>query len=103
MKSKLQSKARQIAQSPVTKEALVSMKPEKSVWGFLGIIVFFILPEIIAFIWGGEITAYAKEGLLHATSLIDKYYFDLLVMLFEDGVSWLNLGIGVALLVWFFF
>lgn len=103
MRNNLHLKARQIVQSPVTQKAVVSMKPEKSIWGFLGIIVFFILPEIIAFIWGTEITAYAKEGLLHASSLIDKYYFDLLVMLFEEGGSWFNLGIGVAFLVWFFF
>lgn len=99
----MKHKLHQIAKHPKTKQALQSMKPEKSIWGFLGIVVFFILPEIVAFIWGTEITAYAKEGLLHTASLIDKYYFDFLVMLFEDGGSWLNLGIGVALLVWFFF
>jgi len=103
MKSKLHHKARQIAQSPVTQKAVVSLKPEKSIWGFLGIVVFIILPEIIAFIWGVEITAYAKQGLLHASSLVDKYYFDFLVMLFEDGGSWVNLIIGGVLLVWLFF
>lgn len=102
MKHKIASKARQIAQSPKTKEAIIAMKPEKSVWGFLGIVVFIILPEIIAFIWGVEITAYAKEGLLHTTSTVDKYYFDLLVMLFEEGGSWINLGLGAALLIWLF-
>jgi hypothetical protein len=103
MKQKLHAKVRQIAQNPAAKRALISMKPEKSVWGFLGIIFFFIVPEIIAFIWGAEITAYAKEGLLHAPAFIDKSYFDLLVMLFKDGGSWFNLIIGAALLIWFFF
>lgn len=103
MKHKLQAKARQIAQSPTTKKALIAMKPEKSVWGFLGIVLFLIVPEIIAFIYGIEITAYAKEGLLHAPSTVEKYYFDLLVMLFEEGGSWFNLAIGGALLIWFFF
>jgi hypothetical protein len=102
MKQKLHAKARKIAQSPATKKALIAMKPEKSVWGFLGIVLFLIVPEIIAFIYGVEITAYAKEALLHAGA-VEKYYFDFLVMMFEEGGSWVNLAIAAALLVWFFF
>lgn len=103
MKQKLHAKARQIAQSPKTKQALIAMKPEKSVWGFLGIVLFLILPEIVAFIYGVEITAYAKNALISSPSWFEKYYFDFLVMMFEEGGSWLNLVIAGALLVWFFF
>jgi CDP-diglyceride synthetase len=103
MKHKLQAKARQIAQSPITKKALITMKPEKSVWGFLGIVFFLIVPEIIAFIYGIEITAYAKEALSHSPAWFEKYYFDFLVMMFEEGGSWFNLAIAMALLIWFFF
>lgn len=103
MKHKIASKARQIAQSPKTQEALKSMKPEKSVWGFLGIVLFLIVPEIIAFIYGVEITAYAKEALTHNPATLEKYYFDFLVMMFGEGGSWVNLAIAAALLVWFFF
>lgn len=103
MKHKLKTKAQQIAQHPSTQKALTAMKPEKSVWGFLGIVLFFIAPEIIAFIWGAPITAFAKAQLLTSPSLFEKQYYDLLVMLFEDGGSWVNLAIGVALLVWLFF
>lgn len=103
MKQKLYAKARQISKSPTTKKALIAMKPEKSVWGFLGIVLFLIVPEIIAFIWGVEITAYAKEGLIHSSSSIETYYFDFLVMMFEEGGSWFNLAIGAAFLIWFFF
>ena len=103
MKQKLLNKARQISQSPKTAQALQSMKPEKSVWGFLGIVFFLILPEIIAFIYGVEITAYAKNALTHSSSWFEKYYFDFLVMMFEEGGSWFNLAIGGAFLVWFFF
>jgi len=103
MKQKMKEKAQQIARSPKTKEAVASMKPEKSVWGFLGVIVFFILPEIIAFIWGGEITSYAKSEFALATSFLERQYFELLVMLFEEGGSWVNLSIGIALLIWLFY
>ena len=103
MKHKLHAKIRQIAQNPATKHALISMKPEKSVWGVLGIILFFILPEIIAFTWGAEITASAKEGLSHTPAFLEMSYFKTLVWTFEDGGSWLNLTVAAALLVWLFF
>lgn len=103
MKQKLQAKARKIAQSPKTKQALNAMKPEKSVWGFFGIVLFLIVPEIIAFIYGVEITAYAKNTLALSPVWYEKYYFDFLVMMFEEGGSWFNLAIATALLIWFFF
>ena len=99
----MKQKLRKIAQSPKTKQALIAMKPEKSVWGFLGIVLFLIVPEIIAFIYGTPITAYAKEALTHSPAWFEKYYFDFLVMMFEEGGSWFNLAIGAALLIWFFF
>ena len=103
MKHKIKTKIKQITQHPTTQKALVSLKPEKSVWGFLGIVLFLIVPEIVAFIWGAEITAFAKSQALLASSFFDKQYYDLLLMLFQDGGSWLNLAIGAALLIWFFF
>lgn len=99
----MKQKIKQIAQNPATKKAFLSLKPEKSMWGFLGIVLFLIAPEIIAFIWGTDITVYAKSHLPHATSLVEGKYYDLLVMMFEDGGSWFNLAIGIAFLFWFFF
>ncbi|MDD2383965.1 MAG: hypothetical protein PHN18_07200 [Sulfurospirillaceae bacterium] len=96
-------KARQIAQNPKVQEAFKSMKPEKSIWGILGVIVFFILPEIIAYFWGAEITQYAKAALPLAASFVEAKSYELLIMLFEDGMSWFNLLFGLALLVWLFF
>jgi hypothetical protein len=103
MKHKIKTKIQKISQHPTTQKALVSLKPEKSVWGFLGIVVFLIVPEIIAFIWGSKITAFAQAQLLFHPTLFEKYYYDVLVMLFEEGGSWFNLAIGAALLIWFFF
>lgn len=103
MKHKIKTKIKQITQHPTTQKALVSLKPEKSVWGFLGIVLFLIVPEIIAFIWGVEITAFAQAQLLSNPAFFEKYYYDLLLMLFEEGGSWLNLAIAAALLIWFFF
>jgi uncharacterized protein YneF (UPF0154 family) len=103
MKEKLKTKAKEIKDNPKVQEAVKSMKPDKSIWGFLGVVVFFILPEIVAFIWGEEITAYAKDALLANPPIETQYYYDALVMLFEDGGSWINLAIGFAFLAWLFF
>lgn len=103
MKHKIKTKAQQIARHPTTQKALIALKPERSIWGFLGIVMFLIVPEIIAFIWGVPITAFANAQLLLSPALIEKQYYDLLLMLFENGGSWLNLAIGAALLIWLFF
>lgn len=103
MKKRLQEKAKQISQNPAAKKAVLSMKPQKSIWGFLGVIVFFILPEIIAFFYGADITAYAKMQLLQPNTVEMEYYYKFLVMMFEDGVSYLNLIIGIGLLIWLFY
>lgn len=103
MKQRLKEKARRIAQNPATKKAIVSIKPQKTIWGFLGVVLFFILPEVIAFFYGSDITTYANTQLLQANSTQMQYYYELLVMMFEDGVSWLNLGIGFGLLIWLFY
>lgn len=103
MKQILTAKAQQILRNPKTQKALHSLKPEKTLWGFFGVLLFFIAPEIVAFIWGGEITAYAREALVSAVSPPQHYYYELLVMLFSEGGSWFNLGFGVLLLVWLFF
>jgi hypothetical protein len=102
-KKALNEKARQIAQNPKVKEAFKSMKPAKSIWGILGVFIFFIFPEIIAYIWGTQITQYAKAGLPLAATFVEAKSYELLIMLFEDGMSWFNLLFGLALLVWLFF
>ncbi len=103
MKHKLKAKAMQIAKDPKVKQAFLSMKPEKSFWGILGVFFFFILPEIIAFFWSADITSYAQAHLLVASSFVETKSYEVLISLFEDGMSWFNLTFGMILLVWLFF
>ncbi|DAB28835.1 MAG: hypothetical protein A2513_07810 [Sulfurimonas sp. RIFOXYD12_FULL_33_39] len=103
MKEKIKAKAKEIATNPNTKKALLSMKPEKNFWGISGVVLFLILPEIVAYIWGADITAYANEQLKISDDFLEIKYYEMLVMLFEEGMSYLNLAIGIALLVWLFF
>lgn len=103
MRDKIKAKAKAIAQNPNTQKVLQDMKPEKNFWGISGVILFFIVPEIIAYIWGVDITQYAQNQLQNPHGFLEKQYYELLVMLFEEGMSYLNLAIGIALLVWLFF
>ena len=100
--SRFTEKTKRLAQNPQVNHAIKSIKPEKSIWGFLGVFVFFILPEIIAYGWGEQITHYATTHLPLATSYIEEKYFDLLIILFEEGISWFNLAMGIFFLIWLF-
>jgi len=50
MKEKIKAKAQAIVQNPNAKKALQSIKPQKNFWGIGGVVLFFIVPEIIAYI-----------------------------------------------------
>lgn len=99
----MREKLQKIARHPATKKALLDMKPEKSLWGILGVLLFFIAPEIIAYFWASDIVQYAQNGLSLHPSTIEQYNYEILIYFFKDGISWFNLGFGVVLLVWLFF
>jgi len=79
------------------------MKPQKSVWGFFGVVLFFIVPEVIAFLWGADITAYAHAQMLLVPSEPLAMWYEALIYLFEEGGSWFNLALGFAFLAWLFY
>jgi len=95
-------KLKKFAQEPATKEALQSLKPQKSILGIIGVIFFFILPEIIAFVWGEQIHTFIQEALKGDLPLENQYFYKGLDMLFSEP-SYLNLLLGFALLIWLFF
>jgi hypothetical protein len=98
----MKNKIQKLKSNPKVQESIKSLKPQKSIWGFLGVVVFFIVPEIVAFIYGMDITAYANDALTHQNGYIKDLYYKALVEVFEGGVSWLNIAIGVALIIWLF-
>ncbi len=93
---------KRVANNPATKEVLKSLKPQKNLWGIFSVVVLFILPEIVAFLWGDAITAYTQAALSHNLPLEKEYYYKGLEMLFAKG-SWFNLIFGFGLLIWLFF
>ena len=103
IREKIQTAVYRAKNNPALRRSLAQMKPKKTVWGFLGVVFFFIAPEIVAFVWGAEITAYAHAQLLQVPAQPLATWYEMLVLLFEDGGNWVNLGIGFGFLAWLFF
>jgi hypothetical protein len=102
MKERMKAAAKRAAQNPVLQKSARSIKPEASIWGALGVILFFIVPEIIGFVWGEEITAWAHRMSITQPDEMERKLYWVMEKLFEDGGSWVNLGIGLLLLFWLF-
>jgi hypothetical protein len=102
MKKRIISVAERAAKNPVLQKSAQSLKPNRSILGVLGVLLFFIVPEIVGFIWGEEITDWAHAQTLSEPTEIGRKLYWVLEKLFEDGGSWINLSIGVLLLVWLF-
>ncbi len=84
------------------KKAFKEMKPKRSIWGFLSVVLLFIFPEIIAFIYGDDIARYCDLKLSHNLPYAKQYLYENLKDLMSEG-SWINLSIGFAFLIWLFF
>ncbi len=93
---------RRVAANPATKEVLKSLKPQKTLWGIFSVVLLFIVPEIVAFIWGAEITTYCQSHLQGNLTFEEKGYYQGLEYLFGEG-SWINLLLGLGLFIWLFF
>ena len=102
MKKRIRSVASRVAKNPVLQKSAQSLKPNRSIWGVLGVLLFFIVPEIIGFIWGKEIAIWAHAQILSEASEVGRKLYWVLEKLFENGGSWIGLSIGVLLLVWLF-
>lgn len=103
IKDKLQTATHRVRNNPVLRQSVARMKPRRTIWGFLGVILFFFVPEILAFGWGAEITDYARQQMLLAPSEPLATWYEGLILLFKDGGSWFNLAVGFVFLIWLFY
>jgi len=85
---------------PKLKKAVDSIRPKRTLWGVLGIILFFFVPELITYIWQPELINWVHVHSLTEPLAMQRMLYAQLEKMFADGVSWLNIGIGTALLVW---
>ncbi|BAF71526.1 hypothetical protein [Sulfurovum sp. NBC37-1] len=100
MKEKIKHIHGKIEQDPRFKEAVKSIKPKKGIWGIVGIIFFFFLPEAITYIWQDELVFWAHLHSITEPIAIQRWLFIQLEDMFASGVSWVNLGIGSLFLLW---
>jgi len=76
------------------------LQPGRSWWALVGIIFFFFLPELIAYIWGDEIVKYFTNLENSTTDSMYRFLYKQLKGLGENSLF--NLSLGVIFLVWFF-
>ncbi|QOR61404.1 hypothetical protein IMZ28_08105 [Sulfurovum indicum] len=100
MKQKLQKIQERMVHDPKLKKAVDSIRPKRTLWGVVGIILFFFVPELITYIWQPELTAWAHTHSITEPLAMQRMLYAQLEKMFADGVSWLNIGIGVVFLFW---
>ena len=100
MKEKIKAVKQKIEQDPKFQEASRSLKPKKNIWGVLGIVLFFFVPELVTYIWQDELISWAHLHSITEPFKMQRWLFAELENMFRDGVSWLNLTIGSLLLLW---
>ena len=99
---RVQQKLERIKAHPVTQKTMEQLKPKKTFWSLISVALFFIVPEVVALIWGTDIKAYTQSHLSQPLPLEDRYRYKAIEMLFTDP-SYFNLLFGIGLLVWAFF
>ena len=80
---------------------LKQLKPKTSWWSLIGIIIFFFVPEIIAFFWGEKIIAYSDLMQKHTDDFLMQKMYEMLKMFGENSLF--NIILGLVFVVWFFY
>ena len=103
MKQKLNNIKTNLKNNPEFQEKLQQMKPKRNIWGLLGVVLVFFVPEIMSYFYSVEINQWVTNL---AQTAPNQEIATLLEWssekLFNGEVSWLNIGLGVAFLVWLF-
>jgi len=100
MKEKIKKIQKRIDSDPKLKEAVSKIKPKKNIWGILGIVLFFFVPELVTYIWQDELIAWAHLHSLTEPLELQRWTYKQLETMFISGVSWVNITLGIVLLIW---
>ena len=68
--------------------------------GILGIILFFFVPELLTYIWQDELIQWAHTHGMTEPFTLQRWLYGKLEEMFISGVNWLNITLGVLLLLW---
>ena len=100
MREKIKEIQKRIDSDPKLKEAVEKIKPKRNLWGILGIVIFFFLPEVIKYIWQVELISWAHEHTLTEPLALQRWAYSKLEEMFISGVSWFNVSLGMLFLLW---
>lgn len=79
------------------------LKPKRSIWGILGVVLFFFVPEIVNVLWHKEITTWLIEIIENAPKTpVSELLEWSIPKIFTGEISFFNIGLGIAFLVWIF-
>ncbi len=99
----MREKLNNLKNNPEFQEKLQEMKPKRNIWGILGVVLFFFVPEVVNVLWHVEITAWIKELIKSVpTTPMSELLEWATGKLFTGKISFLNIGVGIAFLVWIF-
>jgi len=89
--------------NPEFQAKLQALKPKKSIWGFLGVLLFFFVPEAVNIFYFQEINAWIVEfaHLSYPPELADKVIW-VGKKAFDGELSFINLGLGFLFLWWLY-
>jgi len=96
----MQEMGEKLAESERFQEALLQMKPQKSLWGILGIFLFFFLPEIMTALWQEPMVLWLSNEMMHTQNTLLQWFLSFAKEGIEAGVSWFNIALGVLFLWW---
>ncbi len=100
MREKIKTIQERLEHNPKFQEAVEKIRPEWSFWGIVSIGLFFFLPELITAIWQEPLIDWAHlHAITEPVEVVRKMYA-MLEAMFRDGVSLVNVGIGVLFLWW---
>jgi len=102
MKEKIQQIQEQLAKDENFQRSLASIKPQKSIWGFLGIILFFFVPEIVGVFWAKEIINWSHAQAIQEPIWMLRKMYEMIESSYKDGISYVTIALGFVFLYWFF-
>ena len=99
----MKNKLNNIKNNPEFQEKLKELKPKRTIWGFVLVLLVFFLPELVNFLWADEIKSWIVNLVQNApqTSVSDLLLWAT-EKTFDGELSYFNLGLGVAFLAWMF-
>ncbi len=82
---------------------LKEMKPKKTIWGFLAIVLFIFLPEFLNVFYYQEINEWFLKffNSYYPPEVVNKMVW-LTGKIFDGNLSFLNIGLGIGLLWWMY-